>query len=105
MVDTVMVVSTLLIGLLFLMFGIQFQRGKWLRLIACNNFGKLSKSDAQKAGKCTSYCMYIVFLFFLAIAFCFGTENLKILRLLVVFSVLIAEFGIFYATKEWLKNG
>lgn len=104
MVDTVLVISTLLIALLFLVLGIQFQRGKWLQLIDGNTFGELSKSDPQKAGKCTSYCMYIVFLFFLAIAFCFGTENLKILRLLVVFSVLIGAFGIFFCSQRVAKK-
>ncbi|KAF1298161.1 hypothetical protein BAU15_09965 [Enterococcus sp. JM4C] len=93
------------LGLLFLIIARQFQRGRWLRLIAGNTFGEIPKDKLQKVSKQSSHWMYFASLFSILIALSLLTENRKILYFCLILTIIIGAIGISYSLVTWLKNG
>ena len=85
--------------------GIQFQRGKWLRLSTGNTFGDIPNDKVKKVGKSTCYCMCFSSIFCFVLSYGIFRDNSKILCFMTIFGFIIGSVGIIYALNSWVKNG
>ncbi|MGM0124598.1 hypothetical protein IGI37_001976 [Enterococcus sp. AZ194] len=96
---------TIVFALGLLLVGRQFQKGKWLRLLAGNTFNELPKEKLAKTAKSCSYCLYFTSLLCLLSALALVLNNPLLLYLVCILGVIYGITGICYAFKKWLKNG
>lgn len=102
------IVSIFLLGLmiLFILMGIQFRRGKWLRLIAGNTFGDLAKEDAARIGRKTGIMMYFAAFICLFVAWwLLFSDNQLLLWIVMGFSLILSIVILVSSLKKWLKDG
>ena len=105
MVIVIISIFFILLALLFLLMGIQFQRGKWLKLLAGNTFGGIPNDNAKIVGKSTSYCMYFASIFCFVLAFGIFRDNSKVVYFTIILVFFVGVVSIIYALSNWLKNG
>lgn len=96
----------LILMILFILMGIQFRRGNWLRLIAGNTFGDLAKEDAARIGKKTGIMMYFAAFICLFVAWWLMFSDNQVLLWIVMGVSLIPSSIIFVSSlKKWIRDG
>lgn len=95
-----------LFTLVFIILGVQFQRGRWLRLLSGNTFGDLSKEKAISVGRKTSRLMYF------SAGFCLFmwwwitfSENQVLFWFGIGVALIAGGFTLIKALKEWIRTG
>lgn len=99
-------ILSLLVAFLFVLLGIQFRRGKWLRLIAGNNFNELPQEVAINSGKKTGFVMCFAGLFCIFIAWwLLFSENQVLLWIVLGIYLFFSLLLLVTSLKKWIKEG
>ncbi|WGI20112.1 hypothetical protein [Latilactobacillus sakei] len=95
-----------LFAILCIVLGIQFQRRRWLRLIAGNSFGDLPLEKSISVSQQTSWFMYLLGLFSLFICWWLNFSRNRML-LWIGIGIILLSCGVILikAIKEWIKTG
>jgi hypothetical protein len=106
--DIVFILGIILIVLMlmFILMGVQFRRGKWLRLIAGNTFGDLAEETAIKIGRQTGIVMYLAAVMCLFFAWWLMFSNNQVLFWSGI-GILLIGSGILLVSslRRWMKHG
>lgn len=95
----------MLIALLLIVIGVQFIRGKWLRLLAGNLFGEIPKSKTVKSGRVVgSLCLIGAVLAIMVIANLAGYVSDTLIWGLIIALVILTIGYIGYQYYCWAKG-
>lgn len=95
-----------LLTCLFIILGVQFHRGRWLRLLAGNTFGDLPKEKTLLASKETSHLMYFSAVFCLFIWWWLTfSKNRLLFWCGVGLALIVYGITLIKSLKEWLRTG
>ncbi|OTN89884.1 hypothetical protein A5819_002382 [Enterococcus sp. 7E2_DIV0204] len=98
--------SLFLTGTFFLVAGIQFIRGKWLFLLAGNNFGQATNKEATRAGRIVGLIFLLTFLLCITIMFSIIYDfRLTFLPVIMGIVLLYSYVVIIRYIVHWIKNG
>lgn len=96
----------LVLMILFIIMGVQFRRGKWLRLIAGNTFGDLAKEDAVKIGRKTGIVMYFAAFICLFVAWwLLFSDNQVLLWIVMGISLILGGVLLVSSLRQWIRDG
>lgn len=96
----------LVLMILFILMGIQFRHGKWLRLIAGNTFGDLAKEDAARIGRKTGKMMYFAAFICLFVAWwLLFSDNQLLLWIVMGVSLIPSSIILVSSLKKWIRDG
>ena len=91
---------------LFIILGVKFQRGKWLRLLSGNAFGDLPKEKAISVGRKTSRLMYFAAVFCLFLCWWINFSESQLLFWFGIgVALLVSGFTWLKSLKEWVRTG
>ncbi len=104
--NLVITILFFLLTILFIVLGVQFRRGQWLRILSGNTFGDLSKEKAISVGRKTSRLMYFsaVFCLFMWWRITFS-ENQLLFWCVIGIALIVSGFTLIKALKEWIRTG
>lgn len=96
----------LVFAILFLIVGVQFYRGKWLRLLSGNNYGELPVKEAIIIARKSSYLMffaaiYIIFLWW----WLYFSENIVLFWCVTGVALLVSVVIPVKSLHHWIKTG
>ncbi|MEI5994314.1 hypothetical protein [Candidatus Enterococcus mansonii] len=95
-----------LISVFFLITGMQFIRGKWLFLLAGNNFGQAPTKVAIRAGKIAGTIFLLMSVLSIVVLFSIiYNVRLNFLPFIIIIAMLYSFIVIVRSIKYWLKNG
>jgi hypothetical protein len=95
----------LVLMILFTLIGIQFRRGKWLRLIAGNTFGDIAKEDAARIGRKTGIMMYFAAFICLFVAWwLLFSDNQVLLWIVMGISLILSSIILVSSLKKWIRD-